>query len=97
MNKPPEIIDGAKVLCWAWSGPAPFGVVKSTDGVVAVEIYGLAICQYQGSAKIYRFSCDSEWETEQDSDYDTVQEAKDNLPKQYQNLPVVWVDYVQNT
>jgi hypothetical protein len=90
MNAPPKEIDGAKVLLWAWSGEKPFGVVFNTFGEVYAEIFGLAICQYKDSDKIYRFSCDAEWETEQDSDYSSVEEAKENLPDQYKNIEVHW-------
>lgn len=95
MKKPPKEIDGAKVLEWAWSGSIPFGTLKykggEEDGQVAFEIYGLAICQYQKTGEIYRFSCDENWETEQDAPYDSIQQAKDFLPDQYKNVPVNWI------
>jgi hypothetical protein len=95
MKKPPKEIDGAKVLEWAWSGSAPFGTLKykggEKDGQVAVEIYGLAICQYQKTGEIYRFSCNENWETKQDAPYDSIQQAKDCLPDQYKNIPANWI------
>jgi hypothetical protein len=98
MNKPPEKIDGARVLEWAWSGEIPFGVIKYADGEeIAAEIYGLAICQYDNSKIIYRFSCDRNWETEQDSDYTSIEEAKKNLPEQYKKVAVEWIQYEQIT
>ena len=93
MKKPPREIDGARVLEWAWSGDKPFGQILTKSGVQATKIFGLAICRYSDSNKIYRFSCDSEWESEQDADYESVQEAKENLPSQYQNAKVVWQEY----
>lgn len=90
MSNPPLQIDGAKVLEWAWSGSEPFGVVRYTSGDIAAEIFGLAICQYPNSDAIYRFSCDSNWESKQDSDYSSLQEAKSELPEQYTNQPVKW-------
>jgi len=94
MNIPPKLIDGAKVLEWAWSGNMPFGVIKYSDSnEVAAEIYGLAICQYKDSKIIYRFSCNKNWETEQDSDYSSIEEAKNNLPEQYKIVPATWVKY----
>ncbi|MEJ2425947.1 MAG: hypothetical protein P8101_16115 [Candidatus Thiodiazotropha sp.] len=92
--KPPKEIDGARVLEWAWSGDEPFGVVMYSGGSdVSAEIYGLAICQYSDSSVIYRFSCDKNWETEQDGDYSSINEAKSLLPEQYKNVPVQWVKY----
>jgi hypothetical protein len=91
MGKPPDTIDGARVLEWAWSGEEPFGHVRDADGTVNIEIYGLAICQYLGSLTVYRFSCNRDWETEQDADYDSVEEAKARLPAQYRLVPARWI------
>jgi len=93
MSNPPKIIDSAIVLEWAWSGEAPFGVILSPNGEVAVEIYGLAICKYQDSKVIYRFSCNVEWESEQDFDYCSVSDAKENLPEQYKSIEAQWHKY----
>ncbi|WP_020409580.1 hypothetical protein [Hahella ganghwensis] len=93
MKKPPNEIDGAKVLEWAWSGDKPFGALRYESGEIAAKIFGLAICSYPGSKKFYRFSCDSEWKTEQDSDYNSINEAKEKLPSQYQGVEVIWQIY----
>ncbi len=85
MKKPLNKIDEANVLVWAWSGSIPFGKVGETD------IYGLAICQYEDSNQFYRFSCDENWETQQDALYDSVQEAKELLPEQYRNISANWI------
>ena len=90
MKNPPSKIDGAKVLEWAWSGSTPFGVIRDESGETLVKVFGLAICRYPGSQKIYRFSCDSDWESEQDSEYDSIAEAKNKLPSQYQETLIVW-------
>ncbi|MCR8647746.1 hypothetical protein A1343_02150 [Leptospira interrogans serovar Bataviae] len=42
--KPPEYLDGAKVLLWDWSDGQLFGYVDYTHGAIASEIFGLAIC-----------------------------------------------------
>ncbi|MCF2907224.1 hypothetical protein L1285_02545 [Pseudoalteromonas sp. DL2-H2.2] len=93
MSKPPKEIDGAKVVEWAWSGERPFGVLRYESGETASEIFGLAICQYDESDIIYRFSCDSVWEAEQDSGYGSVAEAKENLPEQYRDVKAKWQNY----
>ncbi|WP_417503143.1 hypothetical protein [Marinobacter sp.] len=93
LSKPPKEIDGAEVLEWAWSGNKPFGFVRLQSGEVAAEIFGLAICRYPDSDTIYRFSCNIEWETEQDSDYCSINEAKKNLPEQYKNIEAQWQKY----
>ena len=93
MSKPLPQIDNANVLYWAWSGLVPFGVLKYTTGEVASEIYGLAICQYANSTQVYRFSCDKDWETQQDSFYDSVQQAIEELPEQYRNVEAEWIKF----
>lgn len=93
MNKPPSEIDGAKVLYWAWSGSVPFGFVGDEKDLMASEIYGLAICQYENSEAVYRFSCDENWETQQDQVYDSVNQAIENLPDQYRNVKADWIEF----
>ncbi|WP_413665441.1 hypothetical protein ACG1BZ_09710 [Microbulbifer sp. CNSA002] len=93
MSNPPKEIDGARVIEWAWSDSKPFGFVLFENGEVAAEIFGLAICKYSNSEKFYRFSCDSDWEIEQDAEYSSIQEAKANLPSQYQNVAAIWQKY----
>lgn len=88
MSMPPEEIDGAKVLYWAWSSDLPFGWVGTESDPKAVAVYGLAIAQYEGSSVIYRFSCNHNWETEQDTDYPSVNEAMEHLPEQYKGVGV---------
>ncbi|MEM8530815.1 MAG: hypothetical protein AAGF95_08225 [Chloroflexota bacterium] len=89
MKFPPATIDGADVLEWAWSD-IPFGTVASIDATDSTTIHGLALCRYPNSSTIYRFSCDEHWESVQDADYDSVAAAREALPKQYHNAPIVW-------
>jgi hypothetical protein len=93
-TEPPDYLDGARVIKWAWSGQQPFGFVANEDGTEREEIYGLAICRYDKSTSkepIYRFSCDKYWETVQDSIYDTVENAILHLPEQYRNEEANWL------
>ncbi|MBS1795116.1 MAG: hypothetical protein JSS81_14755 [Acidobacteria bacterium] len=93
MSKPPQEIDGAKVLFWAWSGPVPFGFVGDEKDPLAAKIFGLAICRYEGSEQVYRFSCDENWETQQDAFYDSAEQAIDELPDQYKNVRADWIEF----
>ena len=83
-TEPPDYIDGAKVIKWACSGCNPFGFVGDE------KVYGLAICKYENSGNFYRFSCDKKWETIQDSHYDTIESAINQLPMQYKNVEANW-------
>ena len=94
MSKPPGKIDGASIIEWAWSGSnQPFGVIRFSDGQIAHEIFGLAICKYDESDAVFRFSCDENWEAQQDSIYKSIIEAKQNLPAQYQGIQPQWIGY----
>lgn len=85
-HEPPTEIDGARVIEWAWSGDQPFGEVPGAD---SPEIFGLAIATYD-DREFYRFSCDRDWETQQDWLYDSVDEAKRLLPDQYRLVEANW-------
>ncbi len=80
----------ANVLYWAWSGNKPFGWIGSSKDPEAIPVYGLAIAQYEGDSTIYRFSCNENWEMEQDATYATVDEAMTYLPEQYREEPANW-------
>ncbi len=84
-TEPLDYLDGAKVIMWAWSGHQPFGFMGEE------EVFGLAICQYEGSHIIYRFSCDKNWEVIQDGVYDTAENAINFLPNQYKNVVANWL------
>ncbi|MBK1835701.1 hypothetical protein [Roseibacillus ishigakijimensis] len=85
-HEPPTEIDGARVIEWAWSGDQPFGEVPGAD---SPEIFGLAIATYD-DREFYRFSCDRNWETQQDGLYDSVDDAKRLLPDQYRLVEANW-------
>jgi hypothetical protein len=89
MKEPPDELDGAKVLYWAWSGDEPFFVMSSSDGQGGIEIFGLAVCQYKNGAT-YRFYCDASWEVENDTDHDTVEWALRELLRPYDITKVDW-------
>jgi len=88
--KPPREIDGADVVLWAWSEPEPFFRMPITDGSGDVPIHGLAIARYAKSGAVYRFSCDAQWETENDSSHGTVDDAKRAGSLQYDVSAVRW-------
>jgi hypothetical protein len=88
--EPPQELDGAKVIMWAWSGHKPFGFVGNDDDPERDIIYGLAICSYGENKGIYRFSCDRNWEVVMDGYYDTIEQALDQLPDQYKNVEAIW-------
>ena len=91
MMEPPNYLDGAKVINWAWSGQVPFGITENTDGDEKEEVFGLAVCKYEDSDNFYRFSCDKNWEVVQDSLYNSIEDAIRFLPEQYKNVERNWL------
>ncbi len=91
IRKPPQEIDGARVLYWACSGDKPFFVMCDTNGNPVAKIFGLAVARYEHSGQIYRFSCDANWETENDSACgQDVEHAKNTPSTQYDISQVKW-------
>ncbi len=88
-HAPPEKIDGAKVLLWAWADDAPFFVMPYSNGSGGIDIRGLAICQYT-TGEVYRFSCDEHWEVQNDSEWGNVEDAKARASTQYDVTKVRW-------
>ncbi|HMR89658.1 MAG TPA: hypothetical protein PKD51_15965 [Saprospiraceae bacterium] len=91
INESPNMLDGAKVIKWAWSGDKPFGLITPNDnGSDSITIYGLAICQYDDSSDVYRFSCNKDWEVQQDEVYKSVEDAIRQIPDQYKFVVAQW-------
>ncbi len=63
--------------------------MRSADGSVAINIHGLAVCQY-ADGSTYRFSCNENWETENDIDCGTPEEALTAASGQYDVKKVKW-------
>ncbi|KPL76939.1 hypothetical protein ADN00_10125 [Ornatilinea apprima] len=87
--EPPDELDGAKVLLWAYNPEKPFFMMLFEDGSNYKPIHGFAICRYGGEELFYKFSCNSEWEVENDSDHASIEEAihaAHHLSKE----PIVW-------
>lgn len=81
---PPNQLDGANVLEWAWSASG-FGIVSGE------AVHGLAICRYSSEDCFYRFACNSDWQVIQDQVYPSALAAKHELPDQYQAEDPVWM------
>ncbi|AWM36508.1 hypothetical protein GobsT_56840 [Gemmata obscuriglobus] len=85
---PPPLLDGARVLWWAWAGDVPFGQLPGAEGDNRF-VYGFAVCRYDGG-RWYRFTCNKHWEVVQDMDHDDEEEAKADIPTQYDASRVAW-------
>lgn len=86
----PDRIDDAFVLYFAVSGATPFFTLPASGLSGGWDVYGLAICRYDGERNAYWFYCDANWETLTDSLYEDVQVAMYDPSMQYDVEKVVW-------
>ena len=88
-HEPPDELDGARVIQWAWSGSDPFGYIDVVEPGQRIAIHGLAVCRYGNSPGVYRFSCDEDWEVHEDGLYNSIEDAL-TLPEQYKLGVAKW-------
>lgn len=87
-GRPPELLDGARVLLWASSGDEPFARRPPAGGTDR-DVFGLAVCRYDDGG-IYLFSCNRDWEVVGDMDHADVAEAMTTLPADIDGNRVRW-------
>jgi hypothetical protein len=88
--KPPNKLDGATVLYWA-DAEEPFFRMPCVDSSASsIPIHGLAVARYD-SGSFYRFSCDANWEVQNDSDHGGVDQALHAPSAQYDVGQVAWI------
>ncbi|MEA5079708.1 MAG: hypothetical protein VB013_14135 [Anaerolineaceae bacterium] len=87
--EPPNLLDGADVLFWAYEPQKPFFIMNKSDGTPYKPIHGIAICRYPGENQFYKFSCDVEWNVENDWACDSLEEALKSANDQ-STLPIFW-------
>jgi hypothetical protein len=87
--EPPNELDGAEVLLWAYSPEKPFFIMRYTNGGEYCPIHGFAICRYKGADTFYKFSCDLNWNVLGDMDAANIKEGTDLAQNQTQ-LPITW-------
>jgi hypothetical protein len=87
--EPPDELDGAEVILWAYNPTKPFFIMRYVDGSEYKPIHGFAICRYKGSDIYYKFSCDRDWNVEGDSDKASMEEAMETAQNQSCE-PLTW-------
>ena len=86
------MIDGARVLWWASTA----GIAKTDactfgkNGRAQSSFAALAIAQYDGASGCYLFLCDEEWETQNDTDHQTIDEAREFAESLYPGIATRW-------
>ncbi|PKO11715.1 MAG: hypothetical protein CVU39_27915 [Chloroflexi bacterium HGW-Chloroflexi-10] len=87
--EPPDELDGAEVILWAYNPEKPFFMMQYVDGTDYKPIHGFAICRCKGAELFYKVSCDSAWNVENDSDHASIEDAvkaANDLSKE----PITW-------
>jgi hypothetical protein len=87
--EPPDELDDAEVILWAFNLQKPFFIMKYVDGTVYKPIHGFAICRYKKENQYYKFSCDSGWNVEGDSVHSSIEEAC-KAAKGMSIEPIIW-------
>ena len=98
MNKPPEYLDGAKVLFWTLLDDRNKRTGKLrlyANGTLQTEFHGLAIAAYEDKNGIpkqetYLFFCDENWEVENDTYHDSVDAAKAQAEMTFTGIDEKW-------
>jgi hypothetical protein len=92
MEPPPTTIDGARVLLWADTA----GIAK-TDACIFREddrlqksFAALAIARYDGTSGCYLFLCDEAWETQNDTDHQSLDDAREFAESLYPGISHRW-------
>ncbi|AFA50153.1 hypothetical protein [Acetobacterium woodii] len=81
------ILDGAEVILL--SQKDHFGVIRYTDNSLKpIPVEYLAIGKYKGDKTIYLFKCNNRMEVEQDSVFETIEEAQQRAAEINKN--VIW-------
>ncbi|MCB1078133.1 MAG: hypothetical protein KDM64_09935 [Verrucomicrobiae bacterium] len=100
MNRCPEKIDGARVVRWIELDSQRHRITDAIrlyrDGQEQTEFFGLAIATYDDTAgdrqDHYLFYCDPDWETLNDSLYDSLDEATTEAERQFSVERDEWID-----
>jgi len=86
------MIDGARVLWWAdTAGIAKTDACTCREGDrVQASFAALAIARYDGKSDCYLFLCDEVWETQNDMDHRTIDEACEFAESLYPGISNRW-------
>lgn len=64
------------------------------NGEDGIQIVGLAVCRYNDTGHVYRFSCNEQWEVENDTDWgQSAEAAMTGESGQYDVKTVRWIKY----
>jgi hypothetical protein len=94
MRNCPEIVGGARVVCYTpidhrhrYTG----NTRQVVAGVLLGPANGLAICQYDGESAFYLFGCDADWNSLSDTWHETLEDAKEQAEFEYEETSQTWL------
>jgi hypothetical protein len=92
----PEIVGGAKVICYTPIDNRHTHTKNTKQivgGVVLGAANGLAICQYEKEEYFYLFGCDQQWNSLSDTWHETLEDAKELAEYEYQGTNKSWISF----
>jgi len=95
MNKPPETLDGARVLAFASIDDSVVptrNTIHRVGGEVVPPAVGLAIAQFQGIGEFYLFHCDADWRVVADTCHPTRESAGAQAEFEYRGVSARWTE-----
>ena len=93
MNKPPAVLDGARVLKYAIVDSSIRYTGKITvhvDGKLVGPAAGLAICKYDNEDSVCIFYCNENWEVFAAGGYPTVEKTVERMEVAYSGSSKKW-------
>ena len=90
----PEVIDGAKVVCYSAIDTRHCHTGKTRHtvrGVLLGSAAGLAICRYEKDEdSYYLFGCDGDWATLSDTCHESLEKAQEQAEFEYAGVSRTW-------
>jgi hypothetical protein len=94
MHKCPQIVGGARVICYTPIDERHRHTGKTKQivaGIVLGAVSGLAICQYEGEECFYLFGCDAHWNSLSDTWHESLEDAKSQAEFEYEGTLNTWI------
>jgi len=95
MKECPDILDGAKVLCWTPLDDRHHSTGQTrhyTGGQLQTNFAGLAVATYDKDNACYLLYCDAKWEVANDTLHNSPAEAKASAEEQFAGTSATWID-----
>ncbi len=93
MHEPPDILNGAQVVCFTpldERHAATGGTRHFRDGKQQTGFAGLVIARYPGQYGFYLFYCDQEWSVKNDTLHESLDDARAQAEFEFRGTSGTW-------